>query len=116
MGSRMAANLRRAGFELTVNNRTLATARDWAADYGATLAESPAAAAERSDVLITMVVDGPQVESVLLGDRGAVQGAHEGLLCVDMSTIAPSDTRRIGAELARHGVHFMDAPVTGSAP
>jgi 3-hydroxyisobutyrate dehydrogenase-like beta-hydroxyacid dehydrogenase len=116
MGSRMAANLRRAGFELTVHNRTLATARDWAAEHGATLAESPAAVAERSDVLITMVVDGPQVESVLLGDRGAVNGAHEGLLCLDMSTIAPSDTRRIGAALAQHGVRFMDAPVTGSSP
>jgi 3-hydroxyisobutyrate dehydrogenase-like beta-hydroxyacid dehydrogenase len=116
MGSRMAANLRRAGFELTVHNRTLATARDWAAERGATVADSPAAVAERSDVLITMVVDGPQVESVLLGDRGAVHGAHEGLLCVDMSTIAPSDTRRIGVALAQHGVRFMDAPVTGSSP
>jgi 3-hydroxyisobutyrate dehydrogenase-like beta-hydroxyacid dehydrogenase len=116
MGSRMAANLRRAGFELTVHNRTLATARDWAAERGATVADSPAAVAERSDVLITMVVDGPQVESVLLGDRGAVHGAHEGLLCVDMSTIAPSDTRRIGAALAQHAVRFMDAPVTGSSP
>jgi 3-hydroxyisobutyrate dehydrogenase-like beta-hydroxyacid dehydrogenase len=116
MGSRMAANLRRAGFELTVHNRTLATARDWAAGRGATVAESPAAVAERSDVRITMVVDGLQVESVLLGDRGAVHGAHEGLLCVDMSTIAPSDTRRIGGALAQHGIRFVDAPVTGSSP
>jgi 3-hydroxyisobutyrate dehydrogenase-like beta-hydroxyacid dehydrogenase len=116
MGSRMAANLRRAGFELTVHNRTRAKAHDWAAEHGAAVADSPAAVAQRSDVLITMVVDGTQVESVLLGEGGAVHGAHEGLLCVDMSTIAPSDTRRIGAELARHGIRFMDAPVTGSSP
>ena len=116
MGSRMAANLRRAGFELTVFNRTEATARAWAEPHGAAVADSPAAVAQASDVLITMVVDGDQVEAVLLGEGGAVHGASEGLLCVDMSTIAPSQTRRIGAALAEHGVRFMDAPVTGSSP
>jgi 3-hydroxyisobutyrate dehydrogenase-like beta-hydroxyacid dehydrogenase len=116
MGSRMAANLRRAGFELTVFNRTEATARAWAERHGAVVAESPAAVAQASDVLITMVVDGAQVEAMLLGEGGAVHGADEGLLCVDMSTIAPTETRSIGARLAKRGVHFMDAPVTGSSP
>ena len=63
-----------------------------------------------------MVVDGEQVRGVLLGEDGVVHGAAAGLLCVDMSTIAPSQTRAIGAELAAAGVRFMDAPVTGSSP
>jgi 3-hydroxyisobutyrate dehydrogenase-like beta-hydroxyacid dehydrogenase len=116
MGSRMAANLRRAGFELTVHNRTRATAEAWAAEHGATVAATPAEAAAAGDLLITMVVDGAQVEQVLLGSEGAVQSAHEDLLCIDMSTIAPRDTRRIGAALAQRGVGMVDAPVTGSAP
>jgi 3-hydroxyisobutyrate dehydrogenase-like beta-hydroxyacid dehydrogenase len=116
MGSRMAANLRRAGFELTVWNRTRSKADSWAQKHGATVAEDPAALARASDVVITMVVDAAQVESVLLGERGAVQGAAEGLLCVDMSTIGPIAARRIGAALDERGVRFLDAPVTGSSP
>jgi 3-hydroxyisobutyrate dehydrogenase-like beta-hydroxyacid dehydrogenase len=61
-------------------------------------------------------VDGAQVHEVLLGPDGAARGAREGALFVDMSTIAPRDSRRIGAALAEHGVRFVDAPVTGSAP
>src|SRR6185295_18398239 len=64
MGSRMAANLARAGFELTVWNRTAATAEEWAARHGAAVASTPQALASNSDIVISMVVDGPQVESV----------------------------------------------------
>jgi 3-hydroxyisobutyrate dehydrogenase-like beta-hydroxyacid dehydrogenase len=116
MGSRMAANLRRAGFELTVWNRTRAKADSWAQRHGAVVADDPAALAGASDVVITLVVDGEQVESVLLGERGAVDGATEGLLCVDMSTTGPLAARRIGAALRERGVRFLDAPVTGSSP
>ena len=116
MGSRMAANLRRAGHELAVFNRTRETADAWAREHDATVAATPAQAAAEAAVVITMVVDGPQVEAVLLGDGGAAGGAAEGTLCVDMSTIAPTETRRIGAALAERGVRFMDAPVTGSSP
>ncbi len=63
-----------------------------------------------------MVVDGPQVEAVLLGDDGVLSAAAEGTLCVDMSTIAPAQTRRIGAALDERGIGFVDAPVTGSSP
>jgi 3-hydroxyisobutyrate dehydrogenase-like beta-hydroxyacid dehydrogenase len=63
-----------------------------------------------------MVVDGPQVETVLLGEDGVADGAAEGTLCVDMSTIAPADSRRIAAALAERDIRFMDAPVTGSSP
>jgi 3-hydroxyisobutyrate dehydrogenase-like beta-hydroxyacid dehydrogenase len=72
--------------------------------------------ARASDVVITMVVDGAQVEEVLLGEDGVVHGAGEGLLCIDMSTIAPGDARRIGEELDGRGIAFVDAPVTGSTP
>jgi 3-hydroxyisobutyrate dehydrogenase len=116
MGSRMAANLRAAGSELTVWNRTRETADGWAARHGAVVADTPAAVAAASDVVVTMVVDGAQVESVLLGEEGAAAGASEGLLCIDMSTIGPTAARKIGASLAGRGLRFMDAPVTGSSP
>ena len=116
MGSRMAANLRRAGYELAVFNRTRGTAETFASEHGGTVADTPADVGAASDVVITMVVDGAQVEEVLLGEDGVAQGAAEGTLCVDMSTIAPSDTRRIGAALHDRGIGFVDAPVTGSSP
>jgi 3-hydroxyisobutyrate dehydrogenase-like beta-hydroxyacid dehydrogenase len=116
MGSRMAANLARAGHELTVWNRTRAKAEEWTVAHGGTLAATPAEAAAGAEALITMVVDGAQVEAVLLGPDGAAQGAGDDLLCVDMSTIAPADARRIGASLRERGIAFMDAPVTGSSP
>jgi 3-hydroxyisobutyrate dehydrogenase-like beta-hydroxyacid dehydrogenase len=116
MGSRMAANLRRAGFELNVFNRTRARAEAWAVEHGGTVAESPRAAAEGADVVITMVVDGAQVEAMLLGPDGALEGAAGGALFIDMSTIAPADARRLAGVLRERGHGFIDAPVTGSAP
>jgi 3-hydroxyisobutyrate dehydrogenase len=116
MGSRQAANLRRAGFEATVYNRTRERAEEWASQHGARVAESPREVGERSDVVVTMVVDGAQVGQMLLGDDGAAFGAEPGTLFVDMSTIGPADARRIGAAVAERGHRFVDAPVTGSAP
>ena len=116
MGSRQAANLRRAGFEVTVFNRTRERADAWAAEHDGQVAATPREVAERSETVITMVVDGPQVEEMLLGEDGAVHGAQPGTLFVDMSTIGPADTRRIAGELVERGHRFVDAPVTGSAP
>jgi 3-hydroxyisobutyrate dehydrogenase len=116
MGSRMAANLRRAGYELTVFNRTREKAEAFASEHGGTVADTPADVGAVSDVVITMVVDGAQVETVLLGEDGVAAGAGEGTLCVDISTIAPADTRRIGAALGERGIGSVDAPVTGSSP
>ena len=116
MGSRMAANLARAGFPLSVWTHTAGKAARWASEHGATACATPAEVARRSDVLVSMVVDGEQVAQILLGEDGAVHGAHAGMLCVDCSTIAPSDTRRIGAELLEREVRMLDAPVTGSSP
>ena len=116
MGSRQAANLARAGHELTVFNRTRERAEAWAAEHGGHVASSPREVAERADVVITMVVDGPQVEAMLLGRDGAVDGARPGGLFVDMSTIAPATARELARTLAERGHAFVDAPVTGSSP
>jgi 3-hydroxyisobutyrate dehydrogenase len=116
MGSRMAANLVRGGFEVAVWNRTVETARDWAAEHGGTVAPSPASLAAEVDLLFTMVVDGPQVRELLLGADGVAAGAPDGLLCVDCSTIGQAAALEIGADLAARGLRFLDAPVTGSLP
>jgi 3-hydroxyisobutyrate dehydrogenase len=121
MGSRMAANLSSAGFELSVWNRTRETADRWAEEHGAEVVDVPAALAAPCETVITMVVDGSQVESVLLGEDGVAQGVGDtsgpdGPLCIDMSTIGPAAARRIGDGLAERGLGFMDAPVTGSSP
>ena len=116
MGSRMAANVAKAGYELTVWTHTEGKAESWASEHNATAVATPAEVAAASDVVVSMVVDGAQVEDVLCGKDGVIDGAREGLLCVDMSTIAPTDTRRIAARLAQRGIGMVDAPVTGSSP
>jgi 3-hydroxyisobutyrate dehydrogenase-like beta-hydroxyacid dehydrogenase len=111
MGSRMAANLARAGFELTVWNRTARTAEAFAESHRATTARTTADAADGAEIVVTMLVDGAQVESVL---TSAEPG--EGTLCVDCSTIGPAATRAIAARLGERGASMLDAPVTGSSP
>jgi 3-hydroxyisobutyrate dehydrogenase-like beta-hydroxyacid dehydrogenase len=110
MGSRQAANLRRAGHELTVWNRTASTAEAWAAEHGATVVATPADVAQDADIVFSMVVDGPQVQEVL------VPAARDGVLFVDMTTIGPAWARSIGEQLAERGARLIDAPVTGSSP
>src|SRR5258705_7392679 len=112
MGSRMAANLRKADFDVVVWNRTRAKAEE----LGEPIADTPRAAAEGAGVVITMVVEAPEVEAVLFGDHGAAAGMPPGALVVDMSTIAPAAVERIAARLAGSDIGFMDAPVTGSKP
>jgi 3-hydroxyisobutyrate dehydrogenase len=116
MGRPMAANLVRAGFEVVVWNRTREKAEAFAAEQGATAAPSPAEAAAGADAVITMVVDGPEVESVLLGENGAAASLEQGALCIDMSTIAPTKSREIAERLAERGIVFLDCPVSGSRP
>jgi len=112
MGSRMAANVA-AGFELTVWNRTEDKARRFCEQHPARIAATPADAAGEADMIVTMVVEGPQVQQVLLGPDGAAAGARAGTLCVDCSTIGPSWARSIASELSRRGVRMIAAPVTG---
>ncbi|HEY3772516.1 MAG TPA: NAD(P)-dependent oxidoreductase [Solirubrobacteraceae bacterium] len=116
MGSRMAANLAGAGHELTVWNRTAATAEDFASAHSVTAAPTPAAAAAHAEIVFTMVVDGPQVRDVLLGEDGAAHGATPGTLFVDCSTIGPAWTLELGESLEQRRFSLLDAPVTGSSP
>lgn len=115
MGSRMAANLVSSGHQLTVWNRTSATAEQFAAQHGVPVAASPKAAASAADLVISMVVDGPQVEHILLGPDGGADARGDKLF-VDCSTIGPAEAARIAAALGARGHRFVDAPVTGSSP
>lgn len=115
MGKPMCRNLLKAGYELTVFSRTAANV-EAVTSHGATYAASPAAVAEASELVITMVPDSPQVREVVLGEGGVIHGAKPGLYVVDMSSIAPLASREIGAELAKVGVRFLDAPVSGGEP
>ena len=112
MGKPMATNLLKAGYPLTVWNRTRSKMNDLVA-MGAYGANSPREVAERSDVVITMVTDSPDVEEVILGPNGVIHGARPGLIVIDMSTISPIVTRKIAGELAKKGVKMLDAPVSG---
>jgi 3-hydroxyisobutyrate dehydrogenase-like beta-hydroxyacid dehydrogenase len=116
MGSRMAANLVAAGHELGVWNRTATRATEFCQRHSAEPARTPAEAAAGADVVVTMVVDGPQVREVLLGENGAAAGAPRGALFVDCSTIGVQATLEIANRLAEHGMSMVDAPVTGSSP
>jgi 3-hydroxyisobutyrate dehydrogenase-like beta-hydroxyacid dehydrogenase len=112
MGRPMGANLLKAGFALTVWNRTASRADELVAQ-GARLAKTPREAAAASDVLITIVSDPPALEQVLWGAEGALSGLRKGSLYVDSSTVSPALERRVAAACAERGVEFLDAPVTG---
>ena len=112
MGRPMAKNLLKAGYPLVVHSRSRGPVQDLAAS-GAKTAESPAEVASQVDVLITMLPNSPDVESVALGSNGIVEKAKSGLLFIDMSTISPLVSQKVGAALAARGVRMLDAPVSG---
>ena len=112
MGAPMAGNLLKAGFPVTVHNRTREREEPLAA-LGAVRAASPAEAAAGADIVFTCVSDVPDVEEVICGPRGVLQGIGDGRLVVDLSTIGPKAARAIAARCAEAGVRFMDAPVSG---
>jgi 3-hydroxyisobutyrate dehydrogenase len=117
MGRPMAANLAKAGFELSVWTHSEGKAERFASEHeGARAGATPREAAEGADAAITMVVDSPQVEATLLGDDGAADGLSDGALCIDMSTIAPSAATALAERLAQRGLQFLEAPVSGSRP
>ncbi len=113
MGRPMALNLIRAGFPLTVWNRSDNDRLHEVIDAGATRARSPREVAEASDVIITNVTDSADVEAVILGENGVAGGAQRGAIVIDMSTISPDVTRAIAATLKQQGVAMIDAPVSG---
>ena len=112
MGTGMSKNLLKAGYPVTVWNRT-ASKMEPLVEAGAKAAGSPREVAENSDVVIGIVTDSPDVEQVLLGPDGVIHGAREGMICIDMSTISPITTREVSAKLAEKGVKMLDAPVSG---
>jgi 2-hydroxy-3-oxopropionate reductase len=112
MGKPMARNLLKAGFSLAVSSRSLGPVDELAAE-GAARKESPRACAEGRDAVITMLPDSPDSESVILGKNGVLEGAARGALVIDMSSIAPAVSRKIGAACEAKGVDFLDAPVSG---
>ncbi|MGA7933824.1 MAG: NAD(P)-dependent oxidoreductase, partial [Kovacikia sp.] len=112
MGQPMAQNLLKAGYPLVVYNRSRAAMEKLEAK-GATLATSPQEVAQQVDVVITCVSDSPDVEAVVLGSTGVIEGARPGMLFIDMSTIAPATSRRIYTALKVKGVDALDAPVSG---
>jgi len=114
MGAPMARNAMKAGFAVTVTNRTLARAEALAKD-GATVVKTPREVAERSDIVVTMVPNTPHVEDAVFGPDGVAAGAREGLLLIDMSTISPSATREFAERAAKNQPAFrtLDAPVSG---
>ncbi len=114
MGAAMAANLRRAGFEVTVWNRTPGRAGDLVG-LGAREAATPAAVAATSDVVVCCVSDTPDVEAVLFGEDGVAHGLADGGLVIDCSTISPSATATFAQRLADQGIQFVDAPVSGGS-
>jgi 2-hydroxy-3-oxopropionate reductase len=112
MGKPMARNLMRAGYPLTIHNRSRGAVDELAAE-GATPATSPKEVAEQVDVVITCLPDSPDVEQVTLGSNGITEGGRSGLTVIDMSTIAPGVAMHIADELAERDIHWLDAPVSG---
>jgi len=112
MGKPMAKNLLDAGYPLMVWNRTRPKMKELL-ELGAKGANSPKEVAENSDIVITMVADSPDVEQVVLGPSGVIEGAREGSILIDMSTISPDVTQNIAKKLADKGVKMLDAPVSG---
>ncbi len=115
MGKPMARNLIRADYRLVVFNRSQPAMDELARD-GAQPARSAREVAQRSDVVITMLPNSPDVEAVVLGKAGILEGAKEGLIIIDMSSIEPLVSKRLAAEAAKLGVEFLDAPVSGGEP
>lgn len=112
MGGPMAANIARAGFPLTVWNRSPQRA-DPLVELGAVFADSPAAVADASDIVISCVSDSSDVQEVVLGPGGIAEGARVGSAYIDCSTISPAVTREIGESLTGRGVSMLDAPISG---
>ncbi len=112
MGKPMARNLLKGGHALTVYNRSQPAMEELKRE-GATLGSSPKDVAARSEVVITMLPNSPDVEAVVLGANGILEGAKAGTILVDMSTISPLVSQQIYGEAKKKGVKALDAPVSG---
>lgn len=116
MGYPMARNLKRAGHDVAVWSHTADKARKLASEEQALFCATPRQVAENADCIFLCVGDTAMTREVILGEEGIIQGARPGTVVADASTVSPSESRRIGAELKARGVEFLDAPCTGSTP
>ena len=115
MGLPMARNLIKAGYELTVFDIVTERVEMIKAD-GVSVATSNKAVAEASDIVITMLPNSPHVKTAVLGDGGVIEGADDGMILVDMSSIAPLASQEVSEAVAKKGVKMLDAPVSGGEP
>lgn len=115
MGKPMSKNLIKAGYELVVYDRNEAAVQELE-QYGAQSAVSSAEAARNADVVITMLQNSPNVRAAVLEKDGVKEGAKEGTVLIDMSSIDPTESRKIGEELEKEGIDMLDAPVSGGEP
>lgn len=115
MGKPMAKNLLSAGYQLIVHDINPVPV-DELVKLGAEKADNPAEIAEKSDIVITMLPDSPDVEKVILGENGVLEGIKEGSIIIDMSSISPIVSRTIATEAKKKGVDILDAPVSGGEP
>jgi len=115
MGKPMAKNLLKAGHSVVVYDVAPAPVAE-VVSAGGTSAKSSREAASQADVIITMLPDGPEVEAAVLGPGGILEGAAKGSTVVDMSSISPVVSQKVGAACAAKGVEFLDAPVSGGEP
>ena len=116
MGRPMCKNLLKAGYQVTAYDPFAAEALDDVVSCGAVRGESNADVASKSDVVIIMVPNSPHVRTAVLGEKGVAEGAAEGLEIIDMSSIAPLESKAIAEACAQRGISMMDAPVSGGEP
>jgi 3-hydroxyisobutyrate dehydrogenase-like beta-hydroxyacid dehydrogenase len=114
MGSAMARSLARSDHELVLYNRTAASARALADELGSSVAPSPAAAVADVDVALTMLADGAAVTAMYRADGGILDGVHDGLVLLEMSTVEPAVSRSLAPDVDARGGSLLDAPVSGS--
>lgn len=115
MGKPMAKNLLKAGFDVTVYD-LVPSAMQELQSCGAKLANDNSSLARESDVIITMLPNSPHVKAAVMGEKGVLEGAHEGLVLIEMSSIAPLMTQEIGEACNKAGVAMLEAPVSGGEP
>ena len=116
MGKPMAKNLVKAGYEVIVCDPFAPKAVEELVACGAAAAKTNKEVAEQVDVAITMVPNSPNVHAVCFGENGLAEGAHEGLVLIDMSSIDPTESKKISAKLADYGIEMLDCPVSGGEP
>jgi 2-hydroxy-3-oxopropionate reductase len=115
MGKPMSKNLIKAGYELIVSDFNKSAVEELVA-LGAEVGTNPKEIAQKSDIVITMLPNSPNVKAVALGESGLIEGAHEGLIYIDMSSIAPAASQEVYKVLVEQGVEMLDAPVSGGEP